>query len=76
MEYDFSEDAKLREALQQIINFVGINIEIAGCWIWADGNTYGYKDALKNIGFKWAREKKNGCNQMDTATPWKIKIIE
>ncbi len=58
MKYDFSEDAKLREVLQQIITFDGINIEIVGCWIWVDGNTYEYKDTLKNIGFKWAREKK------------------
>ena len=42
MRYDFSEDAKLREVLQKIINFDGINIEIVGCWIWVDGNTYGY----------------------------------
>ena len=52
MKYDFSEDAKLREVLQQIITFEGINIEIVGCWIWVDGNTYGYKDTLKSIGFK------------------------
>ena len=58
MKYDFTEDAKLREVLQQIITFEGINIEIVGCWIWVDGNTYSYKDTLKGIGFKWAREKK------------------
>lgn len=58
MKYDFTEDQKLREVLQQIISFDGINIEIVGCWIWVDGNTYKYKDALKEIGFKWAREKK------------------
>lgn len=33
MKYDFSEDAKLREVLQRIITFEGINIEIVGCWI-------------------------------------------
>lgn len=58
MKYDFTEDQKLREVLQQIITFEGINIEIVGCWIWVDGNTYSYKDTLKEIGFKWAREKK------------------
>lgn len=58
MKYDFTEDQKLREVLQQIISFSGINIEIVGCWIWVDGNTYAYKDALKELGFKWAREKK------------------
>lgn len=58
MKYDFSEDAKLREVLQKIITFEGINIEIIGCWLWVDGNTYAYRTALKEIGFKWAREKK------------------
>lgn len=58
IKYDFTEDRKLREVLQQIITFEGINIEIIGCWIWVDGNTYDYKTTLKEIGFKWAREKK------------------
>lgn len=58
LKYDFGEDEKLREVLQRIITLDGINIEIVGCWIWVDGNTYGYKDLLKEVGFKWAREKK------------------
>lgn len=58
MKYDFSEDKALREVLQKIITFSDITIEIVGCWIWVDGNTYSYKDKLKEIGFKWAREKK------------------
>ena len=56
--YDFEADEKLREALQKIINFVNINIEIVGCWIWVDGDTYPYKNDLKALGFKWASEKK------------------
>lgn len=58
MKYDFSEDEKLREVLQSIITMQGINIEIVGCWIWADGDTFVHKDTLKALGFKWAREKK------------------
>jgi curved DNA-binding protein CbpA len=58
MKYDFVEDEKLREVLQQVISFVGINIEIVGAWIWIDGNTYGYKAKLKALGFKWASDKK------------------
>lgn len=58
MKYDFSEDEQLREILQSIITFVGINIEIIGCWIWIDGDTYAHKDTLKGLGFKWAKEKK------------------
>lgn len=56
--YDFEADEKLREVLQKIINFANINIEIVGCWLWVDGDTYPYKNDLKALGFKWASEKK------------------
>ena len=56
--YDFEADEKLREVLQKIINFANINIEIVGCWLWVDSDTYPHKDALKALGFKWASEKK------------------
>ena len=56
--YDFEADEKLREVLQKIISFENINIEIVGCWLWVDGNTYPYRNDLKEIGFKWASEKK------------------
>ena len=58
MKYSYEEDERLREVLQKIISFVGINIEIIGAWIWVDGNTYSYKKELKDMGFKWANEKK------------------
>lgn len=58
MKYDYTEDAKLREVLQNIITLEGINIEIIGCWIWVDGNTFEHKERLKGLGFKWASEKK------------------
>lgn len=58
LKYDFAEDARLRKVLQAIIGFTGINIELIGCWIWVDGDTFPYKDELKELGFKWAREKK------------------
>lgn len=53
--YDWENDKALREVLQKIINFSGIEIEIAGQWIWISGNTYAYR---KDIGFKWASTKK------------------
>ena len=52
MKYDFSEDAKLRETLNKVINFTGVTIEIIGEWIWISGNTYQYKKDLKEIGFR------------------------
>lgn len=56
--YDWENDKTLREALQKIINFEGIEILICGQWIWVDGNTYQYKKELKEIGFKWASQKR------------------
>lgn len=56
--YDWENDQALREVLQKIINFSGIEIEIVGQWIWISGNTYSYKNELKEIGFKWASTKK------------------
>lgn len=57
MKYDFSEDQRLREVLQQIISFDGITIDVVGCYIWVDGNTYQYKEALKELGFRWSAQR-------------------
>ena len=57
MKYDFSEDAKLREVLNKIIHFDGITIEIIGNWIWCF-DSYGYRKELKELGFKYAHNKK------------------
>ncbi len=58
MKYDFAEDEKLREMLNKIIHFNGIDIELVGAWIWLSGNTYAHKKELKTLGFKWASQKK------------------
>ncbi len=56
--YDWENDKALRETLEKIINFNGIEINLVGAWIWLDGNTYPYKDELKDIGFRWSRNRK------------------
>lgn len=58
MKYDFKEDERLREMLQKIIYFSDITIEIIGNWIWISGNTYQYRKELKELGFKFAGQKK------------------
>ena len=57
MKYDFAEDEKLREMLNKIIHFNGIDIELVGAWIWVSGNTYACKKELKELGFRWASQK-------------------
>ncbi len=57
-DFDFAADEKLREVLQAIIGFTGITIDLIGSWIWLDGNTYPYREALKAIGFRWNGKRK------------------
>lgn len=57
MKWDFAEDEKLRDVLNKIINFSGITIEIVGNWLWAF-DSYGYRAELKELGFKYASNKK------------------
>lgn len=58
MKYDFAEDEKLRDILNKIIHFEDITIEIIGNWVWISGSTYQYRKELKEIGFKFAGQKK------------------
>lgn len=58
MKYDFTEDEKLREMLNKIIHFNGIDIELVGAWIWVSGNIYACKKDLKGLRFRWASQKK------------------
>ena len=55
--YDWENDKALREVLQKIINFNGIEIDLIGAWIWIDGNTYPYKESLKEYGFRWSQQR-------------------
>ncbi|GKX27857.1 molecular chaperone DnaJ [Vallitalea longa] len=50
------------ETFRNIINSLSqydITIEIIGTWIWVSGNTYKIKDKLKELKFKWSRNKKS-----------------
>ena len=57
----FAFDDEITSMLQKIITFSGIEIEICGVWIWIGGNSYPYREALKDLGFYWARSKKLWC---------------
>lgn len=58
MKYDFAEDEKLRDILNKVIHFSDITIEIIGNWVWISDSTYQYRKELKEIGFKFAGQKK------------------
>lgn len=47
-----------RDIIEKLVKMEKINIEIVGSWLWVDGNTYPYKDILKNMNFRWSNNKK------------------
>lgn len=48
----------INTALQAIITLEGVEIEVAGTWVWVSGDTRPHKEILKESGFKWAMKKK------------------
>ena len=55
--YDWQKDQKIKEMILQLARFKGITVEIVGTWIWIT-DCYQYRKELKELGFRWAREKK------------------
>ena len=45
-------------AVVAVVGLKGIVLDLVGAWIWATGNTWTHKDALKKAGFKWASKKR------------------
>lgn len=44
--------------INAVIGLDSIVVELVGAWLWATGDTYTHKDALKAAGFKWASKKR------------------
>lgn len=52
---DISElDDGFREIVIEVMKMTGIEILLVGSWIWLEGETRPWKDALKKLGFKWS----------------------
>jgi hypothetical protein len=49
---------EFRKIINTLINLEGLIIEICGSWIWLSGNTFKFKDTIKQMGFKYASNKK------------------
>lgn len=46
------------EIINKLINLNGLIIDVCGQWIWLTGNTYSYKDIIKELGFYYSKNKK------------------
>lgn len=50
------------DIIEKIIHFEGVKIEIIGSWIWVSGNTYNYREQLKEEKFFFSKSKKAWYN--------------
>lgn len=51
-------DLELEKIISQILHYENLIIEVVGSWIWLSGHTKEIKEELKELGFKWASQKK------------------
>ena len=56
-DYDFSI-SQFKDIITALLKFKGLEIEITGVFIWVTGNTYQNKEVLKQLGFRYSRNKK------------------
>ena len=57
-EYEF-KSSTYRNLIEKLIKFDDITIDIVGCFIWITGNTYPIKEELKQLGFRYSKNKKS-----------------
>ncbi len=55
---DTEYDSKLNDAINDVINLDGVEIELCGVWVWLSGNTRQHKEIIKAAGFFWGSVKK------------------
>ncbi len=56
---NFDENSELLypEIINQLLNLIGINIELCGAWLWVSGATKIHRQELKKIGLWYAAKK-------------------
>jgi len=53
-----NESAKdFMDIINKMVTWSDVTIEIIGSWIWVSGNTYGHREALKNLKFRYSSRK-------------------
>lgn len=48
---------QFKDIVNRLINLEGIEIEICGSWLWITGNTYANRETLKELHFKYSKNK-------------------
>ena len=56
-EQEIKDNVIYRDILEQTVILEGVEIELAGSWLWFTGQTYQHKDTFKKVGCKFSRNK-------------------
>ncbi len=64
------------DAINAVKACTGIIIEVCGSWVWLSGNTFAWKDTIKESGFKWASKKKMWYFRPDDWIPKKHRPVD
>ena len=48
---------QFRNIIEKLIHLEGIAVEICGSWIWITGNTYDNRETLKELHFRYSKNK-------------------
>lgn len=48
---------EFEEIISKVIFMQGVDIDIVGTWIWLSGNTKEYKEIIKDLKFRWSKNK-------------------
>lgn len=49
--------SEFQEIINHLIKYKNITIEIIGSWLWISGKTYEIKEVLKELNFKFSKQK-------------------
>ncbi len=58
--YSYETESELGRKVADMMRYSGLIIEICGSWIWLSGNTFRWKDQIKQSGFRFQGKKKIG----------------
>ena len=58
--------ADFAEIINKVLHMDGVMIEIIGSWVWLEGNTYTYREQIKEAGFFYSKNKRAWYHNGDT----------
>ncbi len=53
------------DLINELMPLDGLNIDVCGSWLWITGKTYFHKDKLKELGFRYSKNKKAWYKDMN-----------